>query len=382
MTQNFGIQKKSEILDLFANFSKLRSKKEFDEIEYDLSQAFELDNLEVIKIYLGETIENKSQDLRFKIDKKSRTASLFRVKNETQDLIVPRSVKYESVDYLITNIARTGANIKTMKFVEDSAVKTIHESAFKNSEIEEIFLPSSLTDLKDGWCSYTEKLRRIVVPNSNSNLKYVDDTYLVSKSDPNSDEFDVLQFVRRSVTKFVIPSNIRIISSCAFRLSSIKEIFIPSRITKIGKFAFFRCDSLIKVEIPADSKLQIIDKYSFYSLNIKEFSVPSNVSKICHHAFYYSEELECVNIQENSNLQIIKRASLQHLGIRKIFIPSKVTKIAESAFSDCYGLTEIQIPENSLLKTIGKKAFCCTNIKEIYFPSSLTELGEEWCNYT
>ena len=67
----FWNPKKSEILDLFTNFSKLRSKKEFDEIEYDLRQAFELDNLEVIKIYLSETIENESQDLRFKIDKQS-----------------------------------------------------------------------------------------------------------------------------------------------------------------------------------------------------------------------------------------------------------------------------------------------------------------------
>lgn len=252
----FWNPKKSEILDLFTNFSKLRSKKEFDEIEYDLRQAIELENPESIKIYLSETIENESQDLRFKIDKESRTASLFRVNKETEDLIVPQSVKYESYDYLITSIVGTGAKIKTIKFAEDSAVKSIHESAFNKTEIEEIYLPSSLTELKNGWSSYTEKLR-IIVPPTNNNLKFVDDTYLVSKSDQNSDEFDVLQFVVRSITKFVIPSNIRIISSCAFRISNIKEIFIPSQITKIGKFAFFRCHSLTKIGIPADSKLQV-----------------------------------------------------------------------------------------------------------------------------
>ena len=57
--------------------------------------------------------------------------------------------EHKSIEYLITSICGTSKSIKPLKFVEDSAVKTIYEYALLNSPIEEINLPTNLKELKE-----------------------------------------------------------------------------------------------------------------------------------------------------------------------------------------------------------------------------------------
>ena len=59
-----------------------------------------------------------------------------------------------------------------------------------------------------------------------------DDQLLLGKSDPKSDKFDVLHFAVRDLTTAHIPSNIIVISPCAFQ----------------------GCQKLDKVEIPENSE--------------------------------------------------------------------------------------------------------------------------------
>ena len=76
---NVSNEKKQEILELFTNSNKLRSKEEFDEIGDKLGEACKNGDIELIKIYLSETIRSCSKDLMFKIDETAKTASLFKV---------------------------------------------------------------------------------------------------------------------------------------------------------------------------------------------------------------------------------------------------------------------------------------------------------------
>ena len=64
-------------------------------------------------------------------------------------------VKHEDDDYLVTNIC--GLNDATffyeslkIKFEEESAVRTIYGFVFSSSDIEEIYFPKSLIELKEG----------------------------------------------------------------------------------------------------------------------------------------------------------------------------------------------------------------------------------------
>ena len=332
--------KKGKILDLFRNHNKLKSPEEYSVIKFQLIYACEKGDLELIKILLSETIEDDSKNFFFKIDKTNKTASFYGSNQKSQDFIIPRTVKHENNDYLVTSIcglhfAFNFCESFNIKFEEESSVSTIYGYAFSHSNIEEIYFPKSLIELKEGWCSDTEKLRRIIISPSNGQFIFKEDKYLICKSNENNEEFDKLLFVRRDIKEISIPQNTKIIGSCSFEYSNIEEISIPSSVTKICENAFNNCFNLIKVEIPTNSNLQTIEKGSFSGSKIEEISIPPSVTKIC-----------------------------------------------EYAFSNCDNLIKVEIPTNSNLQTIEKDAFSGSNIEEIYFPKSLIELKEGWCSDT
>ena len=62
MDTEYAKDKKKEIIDLFINNNYLRSEDEFETIESNLHEACKEGNLELIKIYLSETIENDVKD--------------------------------------------------------------------------------------------------------------------------------------------------------------------------------------------------------------------------------------------------------------------------------------------------------------------------------
>ena len=359
METDSALEKKKEILDLFTNYNKLVSEQEFDQVISKLHMACRDCDLELIKICLSETIEDESKNLTFKIDKTNKTASLFNVNDKIEDLFIPRTINHESTDYLITSITGICRNIKSLKFSEDSAVKTIYGNVFSFSHIEELYFPESLNELKEGWCSYANYLKRIIVSPLNCQFKFIEDKYLVGKSEPNKEEFDVLLFARRDINEISIPSNIKIISSSAF----------------------FLCRNLNKVEIPTNSNLQLIGSSAFESSQIEEISIPPTVSKICENAFNFCSELRKVEIPTNSNLQLIGSGAFESSQIEEISIPPTVSKICEKAFNFCSELRKVEIPTNSKLQSIGSSAFGLSKIEELYFPESLNELKDGWCSY-
>ncbi|KAK8847259.1 hypothetical protein M9Y10_019845 [Tritrichomonas musculus] len=355
-------EKKKAIIDLITNYNNIRSEEEYEEIKYYLHVACKGGDLELIKIYLSETIANDSKSLIFKIDKLKHTASLFKIDDNISSVVIPRTIELESTEYLITSICGSGMNIRTFEFEQDSAVETIYGYIFfYMSPIENIYFPPSLKELKKEWCLGTNNLTKITISPLNGQFIMKDDKYLLGKSDPNKDEFDILLFVRRDIKEVSIPSNIKIISTCAFGY----------------------CNNITKFEIQSNSNLQIIEKFAFCESNIKEISIPSTIKIISSYAFQYCTNLTKVEIPSNSNLQIIEKDAFYELSIKEISIPPEVSIIRSGAFYNCRNLTKVEIPPNSKLQTIESKAFARTKIKEIYFPTSLKELKEGWnCDIT
>ncbi|KAK8842998.1 hypothetical protein M9Y10_025185 [Tritrichomonas musculus] len=419
MMRESSKEKKKEILELFTTYNKIRSKDEFDEIGFDLHNACRTGDLELIKILLSETIEKSREGLTFKIDSTNETASLFNAYDDIEELIIPRTVEHNSTEYLITSIYRTGLNIKTIKFSEDSAVKTIYKNAFCDSRIEEVYFPENLRELKERWCYRTDNLKKIIISPSNDQFKFEDDRYLISKSDSNNDEFDTLLFVRRDIKKFSIPSNIKIISSYAFSRSNIETIFIPSKVTKICENAFYDCRNLTKVEIPTNSNLQTIGSNAFSGSKIEEIYFPAslrelkeewccetgNLKKIIispsNDQFKFEDDRYLISKSDSnndefdtllfvrrdiekfsipSNIKIISSDAFSRSNIETIFIPTKVTKICENAFYYCSNLTNVEIPTNSNLQIIESRAFKWSNIETIFIPSKVTKICE-WVFY-
>ena len=75
---------------------------------------------------------------------------------------IPISIKYESDDFVIKSVNKGSfqgtTTVKSILFPTDSQVSVIEEDAFADSLIEHLVIPTSVTDLQDGWCRCTPKL--------------------------------------------------------------------------------------------------------------------------------------------------------------------------------------------------------------------------------
>ena len=168
--------------------------------------------------------------------------------------------------------------------------------------VEEIYFPASLKELKEEWCYDIENLTKITISPFNGQFIFKDGKYLLGKSNPNNDEFDVLLFASRDI----------------------EEISILSSITIISSFSFSGCKNLTKVEIPTNSNLQIIESDAFSYSSIYEFYIPSKLSTICEAAFHNCQNLTKIIIPPDTNLQEIKSGTLNFSNLEEFYIPSNI----------------------------------------------------------
>lgn len=130
----------------------------------------------------------------------------------------------------------------------------------------------------------------------NDRFKYKDDKYLLTKSNINNDNYDVLLFARRDIQEAEISSNIKIIAS----------------------HSFDHCEKLTKINIPKNSELQIIENNAFDKTNISDIYIPKNVIKIEKDAFYECQNINIVEIPYDSKLKLINEHAFNSTNITKI----------------------------------------------------------------
>lgn len=161
--------------------------------------------------------------LIFSYDEQNMTANVIGNNYIKGEVFIPRSIIYQSQEFLIVNISKgsfkDSSDIKTVKFPSNSFIQTIEEEsfafstiesisipsqvkkigeksfyfcskmkniiipndsqlqviekeAFRGTLIENIFIPSTLSDLQDGWCSGMSKLKNITINPENKHYKY------------------------------------------------------------------------------------------------------------------------------------------------------------------------------------------------------------------
>ena len=125
---------------------------------------------------------------------------------------------------------------QSIKFPEDSVLRSIEKSSFSGSSIISLFIPSSVEELKEGWCKKTNHLNNITISPNNQHFKYLDNNHqiIVKKSDTNTNNYDVIVFASRNIEYVTIPNSIKCIESNSFE----------------------NCKHLRTIEISEDSELQ------------------------------------------------------------------------------------------------------------------------------
>lgn len=164
-------------------------------------------------------------------------------------------------------------------FNSSENLQTIGKEAFAYSSVEKILFHPQIEIFKDKWHLGTEKLKDIMIDicTNNPNFIYLNNEFIIGKSIPQNDAYDILYFAKRDIKKAIIPAYIK----------------------KIASYAFYNCQKLTNVEIPNNSELQIIDEGAFYCSSIESISIPPHVKSICDYAFSNCKYLKKIEIPQN-----------------------------------------------------------------------------------
>lgn len=338
------------------------------------------------------------------LNEKEKTAILERDKTAVGDIVIPRSIIYNSEEFIITEILENSfngsINIYSISFQENSEITKIGEGAFFHSSIHSISLPLKLieipsflisccfnlqsveipenselriidknafckctitslfvpskAELQPGWCYETRNLNKITISPLNHRYSEYKGQFILGKTDENSDSFDTLLFANRNIQFAQIPSFINKISDCAFDY----------------------CQKLNQIEFSSSSEM-IIEENAFSNSSLPSISIPPFVTLIGKSAFFACKKLRKVNFEGQSKLNAINDFAFAYSNIESIFVPSSVITIGKSAFECCLCIQKIEFCEDSNLELIDNDAFYQTPITSIIIPPRVKEIGFE-----
>ncbi len=162
-----------------------------------------------------------------------------------------------------------------------------------------------------------------------------------------------------------------------------------SQLQSIGKEAFDNCNDLTTVTFGENSQLQSIGDYAFYSCDsLETIEIPARVTSIGERAFSRSESLTNIIVDESNLYYKSIDGNLYSKGGKTLLryvlgktattfaIPEGVTSIGDDAFSDCNSLEAIEIPAS--VTSICEDAFFeCNNLIAVTFGenSQLQSIG-------
>lgn len=357
--------------------------------------------------------------LKVKINEANNTASIIKSSKATGKVFIPHFFEKGNVKYKIIAISKNAfenCNIESLTFPEDSEVEIFESSCFFNAQINILQIPSSVKTI-DGCFNIIQDLKVIELSPNNQHFKFHNNQYLLGKSDESVDKFDVLHFGMFDIEEAVIPSQVsiikgysfykhknvktikfeanselKIIDSYAFSLTNIESIEFPSSVEVIGVDSFDGTSNLKSVKFPSDSNLKKIEKKAFVCSKLNSITLPASVEYLDDKCFILTPDLCEINVSpENKFFKLINgdyivKESVKGSGVfdviviarrdlESITIPSCIKVINNSAFYNCKKLKDITFEPNSSLELIQDYVFCYFSAEKIVLPPSLKEVG-------
>lgn len=290
------------------------------------------------------------------------------------------------------------SNLKKIIFFENSELQKIGNYAFSQSKIEEIFIPSNVTQIQKSAFELCQNLTRIEFPND-SKLNSIEsfvfrETSIKKISLPSSlisiDEYCFTECSQIEEVNFAPNSKLQSIGSFSFYESSLKFIKVPSNVTELKEnWCYVMTDAKVmpknKMFINYEDKFIIgkscIENDTFDILvycrpNIKNATIPSFIKRIRPDAFCAHINIKTIEFEKESNITIIEQNSFSLTLIEKISIPSHVSTISFGAFSSCNNLKTLEVAEKSELKIIDDYAFAYSSIESFYIPQHIKIIGK------
>ena len=276
---------------------------------------------------------------------------------------------------------------------KNSELEVIEKQFLYSTPIRHLSLPSSLIELKSGWCCGLSCLNSIDIDVNNPRFKIYEDGIIIGKSSVDSEVYDMFMFCLRRIKNVQIPDFIKIIGPYAFSESRIESFIVPPQITHICESAFLSCNNLQTFEIPKNSQLKSIENNAFEWSRITNLFIPSGLIDL-KEDWCYAVKIKEINVSANNqryrmygSKMVIGKSSIEKLNydvlvfcardIEKVRIPSFIKKINPYSLHYCYKFNTVEFQENSQLETIEKFAFSCSSIRKIEFPQNLKKIGQD-----
>lgn len=183
------------------------------------------------------------------------------------DVVIPSSLGGCPVTAIADNAFFLCKSI-TEVIIPDTVTSIGGSAFYECSSLEKIEIPTSVKVIKESAFAECKKLKDINIVNENTEISFTDGILYCD-------------------TVAIFCSNVYCTEN------NIKEIYIKEGTSRIGAYAFAKCDSIIKVELP-ESTAFIGDNAFEVCTNLKEVIILGNVTSIGEYAFMENFALESV----------------------------------------------------------------------------------------
>jgi Leucine-rich repeat (LRR) protein len=216
-----------------------------------------------------------------------------------------------------------------LSFTIPEGLTTLSESTFYGSNITEIRIPTTITEIPNYCFSRCGNLERI----------YLHDGIISMGKSAFIECF--------SLERFTIPKGVTVLSQDLFAsCRGLREVYLHENITKMESSVFENCKSLTFCSLSGagqnilPNNLTEIGTKCFYSTPLKQMNMRSTkITAIPEYAFYTCENLKEITLP--SGLQTIGTYALSGCPFTYIELPATLTHIDNYAFLSCNDLYSV-----------------------------------------
>ncbi|MBQ2884769.1 MAG: leucine-rich repeat protein, partial [Alphaproteobacteria bacterium] len=285
--------------------------------------------------------------------------------NKMRNLIVE---SYSEIQEVANKAFKGCINITKLDFSMCGSLVTIGDETFYGCEyLENVKIPESVEEFGEGCFSYCENLREITIPfcgkGDGDSVEEYSLAYNLGKyySDLDANKFKKWIEVEGSNYYYAIPASLNKIiilggdirKNAFTNFSSQVTIILGAGITSIEEESFKGC-AVKHLDATQVSKITTIGASAFYNCNfLEDVKLPANIRYIKESAFAECDRLQNIILPSDSQLQTIE----------------------QEAFMGCSSLYTFNIPDNTT--TIEGRTFKnCTALTKMFIPKTVTHVGE------
>ena len=277
-----------------------------------------------------------------------------------------------------------------------SSVKTINNSAFKNTGLTSVTLPATVTSMGDD-CFRESAVQTVSIacPTLGTRAFYGCTSLGTATIANTVTSIGTSAFENcTGLTAIEFPSSVKTINNSAFKNTGLTSVTLPATVTSmgddcfresavqtvsiacptLGTRAFYGCTSLGTATIA--NTVTNLKESSFYNCTqLANISIPSSVTTIGNSVFNGCTSFTAMTIP--SSVTTMGTGVFQgctNLASATYAEGFHMTQLPESTFYGCTSLNGINIPSG--ITTIGNNAFRgCTSLTDITIPANVTTMG-------